>query len=123
MFLDTSAIVEHFIGSKRGENVAAELKNEPCFVSILSLAEVKIWCIRNDRDYALWLEKTSKMVSIVELAKSTCESGAEITYEMQKTNKNFGLMDGLILATARSLGQELMTKDAHFEGIKNIKII
>ncbi|MFH1774872.1 MAG: PIN domain-containing protein [Methanobacteriota archaeon] len=123
MFLDTSAVIEHFLGSKRGERVAAILKREPCFISILSLAEAKIWCIKNNRDYAIWLEKTSKMVSIVEITKSICESGAEITHTMQKTNKNFGLMDGLILATARSLNQGLMMKDAHFKGIEDVEII
>lgn len=123
MFLDTSAVIEHFIGSKRGEKVAEILKSEPCFISILSLAEAKIWCMRNNRNYAIWLEKTSKMVSILDLTKNICESGAEITYTMQKTNKNFGLMDGLILATARSLNQGLMTKDAHFKGIGDIRII
>lgn len=123
MFLDTSALIEHFVGSKRGEKVADILRKEPCFISILSLAEIKVWCLRNRRDYDVFVEKANKIVSTVDVTKSICESGAEITHEVQKTSRSFGLMDGMILASARSIEQKLVTGDAHFRGVKGVEVV
>ncbi|RMF90441.1 MAG: type II toxin-antitoxin system VapC family toxin [Methanobacteriota archaeon] len=123
MLLDTSAIIEHFIGSKEGKVVQETLKKEPCYISILTLAEAKGWCLKNGRDYGLWLEATKKLTTTVNIDEEICEKGADITFEMQKKNRDFGLMDGMILASARSINQRLMTKDRHFEGLTDAVLI
>lgn len=41
----------------------------------------------------------------------------------EKESERFGLLDGIILASARSIDQRLMTKDKHFEGIGDIVLI
>ena len=51
------------------------------------------------------------------------KNGAKIAFEMKKKDKSFGLMDGLILASARSIKQKLMTKDKHFEQLEDVKLI
>ncbi|MEE8358885.1 MAG: PIN domain-containing protein [Candidatus Hydrothermarchaeales archaeon] len=123
MLLDTSAIIEHFIGSKKGKPVQKTLKKESCYISILTLAEARRWCLKNGRDYMMWLEMTKKLTTIVNLDEKICEKGADIALKMQQKNKGFGLMDGLILASARSINQKLMTKDRDFEGLKDVVLI
>ncbi|MBI4363153.1 MAG: PIN domain-containing protein [Euryarchaeota archaeon] len=123
MFLDTSAVIEHFVGSAKGERVADTLRGEPCVVSILTMAEVKTWCLRSGRDYGTFAERMDRMASVVGLTRAICESGAEVAHEARKTRRGFGLMDGLILASARSLGQRLMTADAHFRGMDSVEML
>jgi len=123
MFLDTSAVIEFFIGTKRGEGVSEAIKEEDCFVSILTYAEAAVWCRRNGRDFELWKEKLERIANVVEVTHGICAEGARITCETKEKETSFGIIDGIILASARSIGQTLTTKDGHFRDFDDAIII
>lgn len=123
MFLDTSAVIEFFIGTKKGSEVSEAIKAEDCFISILTYAEVAMWCRRNKKDFELWKEKLERIANVVEATPGICAEAARITHEAKKKEASFGMIDGMILASARSISQKLMTKDGHFRDFEDAIII
>ncbi|MCS4542486.1 MAG: PIN domain-containing protein [Euryarchaeota archaeon] len=123
MFFDSNAIIEHFLGSKRGEKVKEKLKTESCFISEISLAEIALWCCREKEDVTRRFKEIREIVEILDLNEEMYKVGAKIAFEMKKKDKSFGLMDGLILTSARSIKQKLMTKDKHFKQLEDVELI
>lgn len=123
MFLDTSTVIELFIGSDKGERVLKTITKDDVFISILTHAEVAIWCKRNGKDFEVWRDMIEKIANTVDLTPAICYDAAKITFETKKNEKNFGIVDGIILASARSIDQRLMTKDKHFKGFEDAILI
>lgn len=123
MFLDSSALVEHFRGEKKGERVSAVLRQEPCFISILSLAELAKWCLATDRSPEDYAARARKHIRVVPLEEEACLSAPRIQKEQRKTAPDFGLIDALILASARSIGERLLTCDEDFRGLEDVEIL
>ncbi len=123
MFLDTCAIIELFLGSEEGDRVLEAIKEEDTFISILSYAEVALWCKRNREDFEIWKENTEKIANTVDLTPSICRDAAKITFEAKQSKKKFGIIDGIILASARSINQRLISKDRDFKGFEDVILI
>ncbi len=112
MFLDSTAIIEFFIGSQKGKKVGEAIAAEVGYISEISLPEIAIWCLRENLDIDFYFNRAKEIVDILSLSEDIYKAGARIAFERQKKIKNFGLLDGLILASARSVEQKLMTKDS-----------
>ncbi|MDI6639726.1 MAG: PIN domain-containing protein [Methanocellales archaeon] len=123
MFLDSSAVIEHFIGSSKGKRVKEILTTESCYASSISLSEIALWCYREGKNVDYFFKETKEIVDISDLSEDIYKEGARITFERKKVDKNFGLMDGLILACARSIRQKLLTRDPHFKGLDGVIIL
>lgn len=123
MFLDTSAVIELFIGSGEGKKVLETMVEDGAFISIVTYAEVALWCKRNGKDWGIWKENIEKIADTVDLTSNICYDGAKITFEAKRNEKKFGIIDGLILASARSINQRLMSKDKHFKVFEDAILI
>ncbi|MDY6966477.1 MAG: PIN domain-containing protein [Halobacteriota archaeon] len=123
MFLDTSAVIELFLGSKLGTKVLEAIKEDDAFISIVTYAEVAMWCKRNGKDIEVLKENIEKIANTVDLTSNICYEAANITFEEKQKNKSFGIIDGIIMASARSVNQQLITKDRHFEGFSDVVIL
>ncbi|MCD6467130.1 MAG: PIN domain-containing protein [Methanomicrobia archaeon] len=123
MFLDTSAVIELFLGTERGSKVLEFIKGEDIFISILTYAETAVWCKRNKKDFELWKEKIEEIANIVELTPEICYNAAEITFRTKQNEKTFGIIDGIVLASARSVNQKLISKDKHFRNFEDCIVI
>lgn len=123
MLLDTSALVEYFIGSKKGERVKALLLEEACYISEISLPELALWCYRENLDVDEYFKKTKKIVAIVTLDDEIYKTGSRLTFEIKKQDRTFGLMDGLILASGRRVGHKILSADPHFKYFKDAEIL
>lgn len=123
MFLDTSAVIELFLGSEQGNTVLEAIKEDDAFISIVTYAEVAMWCKREGKDFGIWKENIEKIANTVDLTSDICYDAASITFEAKQKEKSFGIIDGLILSCARSVNQQLMTKDKHFEGFSDVVVL
>ena len=123
--LDSWAWLEYFFGGRRGTKVAEYLQNPPIYISPLILAEV-FSTLRRRRD-----ESTAERCLAFMLAHSTVvpideELGIEagrLHAQRRRSVKGFGMVDAVILATARRKGVRLVTGDDHFAGLSDVDIL
>jgi predicted nucleic acid-binding protein len=126
VLLDTSAIVEIFrsrAGSARFEEILTEIGDEEVYISVVQLAEVANWAARNSASPEERTEAVKEMARVVPLDERTCLDAAAIKQRRHRTAHDFSLMDGIILATARSMGQRVLTLDKGFTGEKDCLVI
>lgn len=120
--VDTSAWVEYFLGSGKGESVRSLLSREKLITPHVVLfefaykAEKEKWETQQCLDFILARsELASQEFNPVEVA--------QLRLELRKNSKNAGLIDALILATARKFGAKLVTTDRHFKGFEETVLL
>ena len=127
MLLDTSAIIEIFrnpAGSLRFEEITKKIGDEEVYVSIVQLAEISDWAFKNKVPAEERIQAVKEIARMVPLDEEICQNAAEIKQRHRKAGRNkFGIIDGIILATARSLGQHVLTLDEDFAGEKDCVIV
>jgi len=120
MLLDSSAIVEIFRNpntSRRFKSIMREVGDEEVFVSIVELAEVSDWAVRNRASAKDRVTYIKDFARIVPLDEQICLDASQIKHRRRELGyTNFSLLDSIILATARSIGQRVLTFDKDFEG-------
>lgn len=118
MFLDTSIIVEIFCSdqeTKTFREIYELIEDEPLFISLIQFGEISDWCLKNDSDPVEHLSQIKRIASIVSLDETLCIEGSKIKNKYRKEGvRYFSLIDGIILASARSINQSLLTKDSDF---------
>ena len=118
MFLDTSILIEIFRTgkeTKKFDEIYSYIKDEPLFISIIQIGEISDWCLKNKIDADDRMVKLKKILNIIPLNENFCLEGSKIKYEMRKAKiSDFSLIDGIILASARSINQKLLTIDNDF---------
>ncbi|MEM5836400.1 MAG: PIN domain-containing protein [Candidatus Aenigmatarchaeota archaeon] len=125
MLFDTFAWVEFFRGSKSGKKVAETLLKEKCFTSVISLGELVEWCLKNNLEDKIeeYLNGIEKVSVILEVNKEIALLAGKINNERKKKNKNWGMVDSIILATAVFAGIKILTGDIHFKDLENVEFL
>lgn len=127
MFLDTSIIIEIFRkdkNSKKFQDIYTYIKDEPIFISIIQIGEISDWCLKNHIDPEKRIIKLKQILNIIPLNEKICYDAAEIKYTIRKKGvTKFGLLDGIVLASARSINQRLLTMDTDFKTLKDTIVI
>lgn len=127
MLLDTSTIIEIFRNpptSARFEKITKSIGDEEIYVSIVQFAEIADWAIKNKASPKERIQAVKELARTVPLDEDICEDAAEIKQKHRKfARSKFGLIDGIILATARSVGQRVLTFDEDFAGEKDCLVI
>ncbi len=102
------------------EHIAAE----DLYVLVVQLAELSDWCIENMVSPRERVEAVKKFANIVPLDEEVCLEGSKIKRDRRRSgHKDFGLLDGLVLAAARSLGERLLTFDRDFSGERDCIVL
>ena len=124
MLLDTSTFVALFTSKRAADRIEKEIGSSELYVSHVQLAELADWATKSGVPAAERVEAVEQMASVVPLTKEICLAAATIKFARRKKGvSNFGIIDGIILATARSLGQSLITFDADFEGEEDCMVL
>ncbi len=98
-------------------DITVKIGEEEAYISMIQLAEVADWAARNEAPLEERVEAVKELARIVPLDERVCLDAAEIKRGRRKAGfKSFGLIDGIILATARSIGQQVLTFDKDFKG-------
>jgi len=125
MLLDTYAWVEFFKGTNKGKEVKEILKKERCYTSIISIAELVEWCLKNNLETKLgeYIKSINKTSIILNLDEEIVLLAGKINHERKKKIKGWGMIDSLILATSISYNLNTLTGDIHFKDLSNAKIL
>ena len=106
------------------DRIGKEVGDSQIFVSHIQLAELADWAVRSGAPAAERLDAVEQMASVAPLEKEICLEAAAIKSKKRKKGASgFGIIDGIVLATARSLGQSLLTFDTHFEGEEDCMVL
>jgi len=125
MLIDTYAWVEFFRGTERGKAARKTLKAEKCYISVVTVAELVEWCLKNDlgariEEYAREIARSSVLLGLDE---QIAMLAGKVNYDRKKTARGWGMMDSLILATAVSYNLNILTGDSHFRDLPNAKML
>jgi len=127
MFLDTSIVVEIFRNEQTSDlfkEIYEYINDEPIFISIIQLGEISDWCLKHHINPNKRIEKLKQIVNLVPLSETICMEGSTIKHTIRKKGvKKFSLIDGMILSSARSINQQLLTRDKDFKSIKNVIVL
>ena len=127
MFLDTSIIIEIFRSGKKSETfeeIFELIKNEPIFISVIQIGEISDWCIKNNINPEKRIFKLKQILNVVPLNEKICLEGSKIKHEIRKKGtEKFSLIDGIILSSARSINQKLLTMDKDFRKINDTIVL
>lgn len=127
MFLDTSVIIEIFRNdknSKKFQDLYTYLKDEPLFISIIQIGELADWCLKNNIDPEKRITKLKQILNVIPLNEKICYNAAQLKYSIRKKGViKFGLLDGIVLASARSINQRLLTTDSDFRKLSDTIVI
>jgi predicted nucleic acid-binding protein len=123
--IDAYAWIEYLIGSEMGikVNEILEQENVEVYTCAVTVAEVISKVAREKQDvekaYDLLLSNSQIVNADEELSKKT----GVLHAEMRQTEKDFGLADAYVLATARKLKSKVLTGDPHFKDLKEAVMI
>jgi predicted nucleic acid-binding protein len=124
MLLDTSAVVAILTSKKAADRVGKEIGDSQLYVSHIQLAELADWATRSGAPAAERVDALEQMASVAPLTKEICLEAAAIKFAKRKRGlSGFGIVDGIVLATARSLDQNLITFDADFAGEEDCVVL
>jgi len=127
MFLDTSIIIEIFRNDKNSktfQEIYTYIKDEPIFISLIQIGEIADWCLKNHIDPEKRIAKLKQILNVIPVNEKICYDAAHLKYTIRsKGVTKFGLLDGIVLASARSINQRLLTTDTDFRTINDAVII
>ena len=123
--LDTWAWIEYFEGSDKGKRVQQIIDKQGNIIvtNWINLAELISLMKRKKMNYKDAVEIITSNSDIffgdVEFSVSVGLRHAEIKSGI----KDLGLVDACVLATAEKIGANIVTRDPHFKGMKNVVMI
>ena len=120
--IDSYAWVEYFLGSEKGEilrRLFSDERNE--FLTVeCCLAEIKGWALREELDFDRLLRIIKSNSGIEPISEYNWISAAQERFEQKKTQRDFGLIDSVILVKKKELKCKLVSGDKHFKGMKGV---
>ena len=115
--VDTSAWIEWLTGSTLGKTLSKQFPDKPqCIVPTIVQLELSTWLVREvgEEQADLMIAYTQKCV-VVPLDTTI----ALLAADLHRAHK-LATADAIVYATAQYQRAELLTCDAHFEGLPNV---
>jgi predicted nucleic acid-binding protein len=118
--VDTSAWIEWLIDSETGKTIAAAIPaREEWLVPTIVQLELAKWLAREvDGDLADQIIAFTLMCRIAPLDTKIALAAAELC-----SQHKLATADAIVYATALDQGADLLTCDAHFDGLPGVKFI
>ena len=114
--VDTSAWIEWLTGSGTGDAVGAEVPvRENFYVPTIVQLELAKWMQREAPERADDVIAVTRECGVVPLSTEIALRAAEL-----ERDHKLPTTDSIIYATAIAYGADLLTCDAHFEGLPNV---
>ncbi|MBI4044624.1 MAG: PIN domain-containing protein [Candidatus Diapherotrites archaeon] len=122
MILDTYAWIELFNGTTKGKKVKELIALNQCFTSAISIAELSEWVEKEKLDRKQVFHTVKNLSTLIEISQDDLELAGILKTEKRKTVKDFGMIDSIILATAKNYKLKIVTGDKHFKGENTIML-
>ncbi len=123
MILDTSAWVEFLIGSEKGSRVKEELIKGVCYTSIVTLAELSSWSLREGQEAYKVINTIKSLSNVIGLDEDTAVLSGKLNFKRKKENRKWGMLDSMILATAMMYDLDILTCDNDFRDVSIARVI
>lgn len=125
MLLDSSAWIEFLEDAEKSKKVVDVLKAEENYTCIVTIAEVVNWCLKNNLETKIteYVKGIAKGSEILNLTMEIVTAAGKLNYERKKIEKNWGMIDSLILSTALFYNLKVLTKDAQFKDLPNVEML
>lgn len=127
MFLDTSILIELYVQTRGPEfayKIVEMIDNKQMFISEAQLGEISDWCYRLDLDMPSHINKIKGFVDIVPVNEIITLKASFLKDQMRKKGiLKFGLMDGIVLASAEFVNHKLLTTDMDYREAENAIVI
>ena len=123
--VDAWAWIEYLIGSEYGSKVNEILEDgtSEVYTCAVTLAEVVSKVAREGREVEVAYSLLLTNSQIVDADEELSKYAGLFHAEMRQKEKDFGLADAYVLATARKLKSKVLTGDAHFKNVKDAVLI
>jgi predicted nucleic acid-binding protein len=123
LLLDSSAWIEFFIGSEKGKRVKDILEKEECYASIVTLAEVTNWALKENRDARQLVDTIEKLGSVIKVDDDIAILAGKLNFERKRIIKKWGMLDSFILASGIIYDLGILTKDHDFDDLANVELL
>ena len=128
MFADTSVIIEILRGSPDDQlvkQIESDLGTGVVLASPIQVGEIADHARKNKESPTAAAELAMQVVEFVPLTPEIALAASEIKAEARTrpNGTSFSLVDGMILASARSKGQRLLTLDPGFAGFSDVTVL
>lgn len=123
MLFDTHAWIELFLDSDRGKRVSSLMNEEPPATSVVSLAELQSWALRNGLQPRKYLETVLERSFVLPLTNEISPLAGELHHLYRKQIADWGMVDSLIYATSLARGMRLVSGDRHFKGKPGVEFL
>jgi len=120
MMLDTGSWVEFFRGTQKGEKVREVISKGQVYTSMISLAELSTWCLKNRLNVEDYLKVVKTSSVVLKLSPDIIKKAGSMNYIQKRDNPTWNMLDSLIYATSRVYKLDLMTDDEHMKGMDGV---
>ncbi|MBI3032691.1 PIN domain-containing protein [Candidatus Woesearchaeota archaeon] len=120
--VDTYAWIEYFNGSSKGkifEKILLTSENELLTIQC-SLAEIINWALREETSFEEAYKVIRANSTIITLSDFDWIDAGKERFQQRKTQKDFGLIDAVLLVKQKQYNAKLISGDKHFKNLKNV---
>jgi predicted nucleic acid-binding protein len=121
--MDTFAWIEYFAGSEKGERAKGHIDSGEAITPTIVIAEFTDKYTREKMNPKERLKFMRTKSTIVALDDEIAEVAGIISAERRAKVKGWGLVDSVVLATARVRGVKVVTGDEHFQDLNEAIMI
>ncbi len=120
--IDSYAWVEYFIGSQKGELLKKLFLNEQNRFATVEccLAEIYGWALKNNQDFDQLFKIIRANSSIIAITEHDWIDAGKERFEQRKAQRDFGLIDAVILIKQKEYRCTIITGDKHFKNVDNV---
>ncbi len=116
--LDSFAWLEYLLGTCLGERVRSWIDERSSLTPSVVLAELSEKHQRLRVDFGQALKLIGLKSRVVSLDAEIGVLAGRLNFERKKRVRGWGMIDSMILATARTHGLKVVTGDPHFKDLK-----
>ena len=123
--IDAYAWIGYLNGSEKGKRVIEIIENNSneIFTSSVTLAEIISKFLRTNRDIKIALTAINTLSALIVINQEISVLAGQIHFEAKKQNKEFGMLDAFVAATAKRINAKILTGDEDFKHFKEAVFI
>lgn len=122
--IDAFSWIEYLEGSERGKKVHEILNSDSeNFVLLITIAEVISKVKRKEGNFKLAYDSIISNSQIANISPRIAKEAGLLHAEYRMKMQQFGIVDAILITTAKYLGAKVLTGDAHFKSFKEAVII
>lgn len=120
LIIDTFAWIEYLNGSSRGKNVATILEDGDAevFTPSTVVSEIISKFLRTNKEPKIAINAINILSKVVSIDQELGILAGKIHYDTKKKNKDFGMLDAFVVASARKIDAKILTGDKDFKPFK-----